>query len=95
MSGFGIPIINPIGTTSPIERAAREAERKRATKIDGRRRDGDEVEISSVQGVDAIRNLKSNDQEEAVDDREGRPEYTPAEHPEPTASDRPKLDVEA
>ncbi|MBX3386015.1 MAG: hypothetical protein KF768_05550 [Phycisphaeraceae bacterium] len=94
MSAFGTPIVNPVGGPSPIERAAREAERKRELKVDGRRRDGDEVEINSVQEVDPIRNLKSNDQEEAADDREGSPGYKPTGRPKPT-DDRPTIDIQA
>lgn len=94
MSGFGAPIVNPVGGPSPIERAARESERKRELKIDGRRREGDEVEINSVQSVDAVRNLKSNEQEEAADDREGRAGYQPRRQP-PDADQHPKIDIEA
>lgn len=94
MSAFGTPIVNPVGGPNPIERTARDAERRRALKVDGRRRDGDEVEINSVQATDPIRNLKSNDQEEAADDRQGHPGYDPKKQPKPN-DERPSIDIQA
>jgi hypothetical protein len=66
---------------------------KKTTKPDGRKREADAVEldVDATQAADAVRNLKSNGDEETTDDRQEQDKYTPQkDKPE----DRPHLDVQ-
>lgn len=78
MSLFGTPIVQSVAGTSAAERvSAKDAERKRTQRAEPSKRAGDEVEISSSQADDAVRNLKDNGSEETRDDRAEQDHYVP------------------
>ncbi len=102
MSVFGPG--NPTGAVTPLTPSAAQslagmsqAERvnsagKKTAKPDGRPRPADQVEIDveAAQAADAVRNLKSNGEEETQDDRQEQDHYKPQKD-KPA---RPRLDVQ-
>ncbi len=72
----------------------RNSETKKAAKPDGRKRDADafEPDVQNVQSADAVRNLKSNGDEETQDDRQEKDHYAPQKKKPP--EERPRLDVQ-
>lgn len=56
---------------------ARAAEVKKTGTPEERKRVQDEVDVSAVQAADAVRNLKSNADEETADDRQQQDHYRP------------------
>ena len=101
MSVFGSSPITPNSAQSlaglnQAERANKaNSEAKKTTKPDGRRREPDAVEldVQNAQAADAIRNLKSNGDEETTDDRKGEQKYE-KDKGEKKAGERPKLDIQ-
>lgn len=77
------------------ERVSRESAPKEAQKPAGRRTRPDKPDeiVVSTETIDAVRNLKGNTEEEAQEDRQEHPPYTPGGR---LASDQAakKLDLE-
>ncbi len=105
MSTFGSSPISPIPPSAAqslaglnqAERANKSnADAKKTVKAEGRRRQADAVEldVQNAQAADAIRNLKSNGDEETTDDRKGEQKYEQEEDELPTPKPRPKLDIQ-
>ena len=68
---------------------------KKTVKPDGRRREADvvELDVQNAQSSDAVRNLKSNGDEETTDDRKGQQKYE-QEKSEKKKGERPHLDIQ-
>lgn len=95
MSVFGTNLGQSIAGLNNAERASRDTAPKAAEKPAARRtrpEKPDEI-VVSTETVDAVRNLKGNKEEEAREDREEHPAYTPGGR---LASDRAakNLDLE-
>lgn len=95
MSTIGTSLAGSVAGAAQAERAEVEAARKREqlrSPREARPRQQDEV-VVDVEAVEAVRDLKGNDQEESETDRHSRPRYdTDAT---PTSQERPHIDVEA
>lgn len=61
---------------------ARAHEAKKINTPEGRKRAADEVDVSTAQSTDAVRNLKSNGDEETADDRQEQDHYRPQKEAE-------------
>jgi hypothetical protein len=103
MSIFGSPA--PISTQSAIAGAA-QAEQIRATEADRQRparapgalrRVGDsfEQDVSGAEAIDAVRDLKGNDQEESHQDRREHDGYSPTGGPDNRSRETPHIDLSA
>ncbi|MBX3357147.1 MAG: hypothetical protein KF745_01835 [Phycisphaeraceae bacterium] len=72
--------------------ASRDAARRRQGPAESRRpQDEIDLEVSQTQTDSAVRNLASNDREEAREDRREHPAYGPPQQGEPP----PNIDVQA
>jgi hypothetical protein len=86
--GPGTPAsVQPVSGVKPTERKARPG--GKPSQPESVNRGSDEVEVSGAMSSDAVRNLKSNGQEETIDDRQQQDNYQPQKKAEP----RPSLDV--
>lgn len=72
---------------------ARAHEAKKVNTPEGRKRAADEVDVSTTQAADAVRNLKSNGDEETADDRQEQDHYRPQKDGE-KKTPRKHLDVQ-
>lgn len=93
MSVFGTNSVQHAAGLNQVEKAiARNADAKKAAKPDARKRPQDEVDIDvqTTQAEDAIRNLKSNTEEETAEDRTSHDHYKSND----PAKKRPRLDVQ-
>ncbi len=95
MSTIGTSLAGSVAGTSQAERAELDAAKKRERPKEtrsARPRAADEV-VVQVEAIEAVRDLKGNDQEESETDRHSRPRYTSDGHANP--DERPHIDVEA
>jgi hypothetical protein len=76
MSLIGSSIAQSFAGLSEAERAEAKAKAPSAPK-DARRKDDKDRVVVTTDTPDAVRGLKSNDQEEAREDRQEHPNYTP------------------
>lgn len=90
MSIVGVNLAAAVAGATNVERAEAE-NRDRKDRLRPRTVEGDAV-IVGPQALEAIRNLKSNDQEEAAEDRQSHPGYTP-KGPAHTGDEKHSIDV--
>ncbi|HVU63602.1 MAG TPA: hypothetical protein VHC70_06480 [Phycisphaerales bacterium] len=80
--------LQPVSGVPPAERKPRASRQPKSS--DGVSRGSDEVDVSAALATDAVRDLKSNGDEETTDDRQEQDNYKPQKKPEP----RKPLDVQ-
>jgi hypothetical protein len=81
--------IQPVSGVSPADLKVRGGAKQAGGKPVIR--EHDEVDVSGAMSSDAVRNLKSNGEEETAEDREKQDHYKPQKKAPPT---RPPLDVQ-
>lgn len=95
MSIIGTSLAGSVAGAAQAERAeveaARKRERLRGPRESASRRE-DEI-VVPVEAVEAVRDLKGNDQEESETDRHSRPRYDADGSPH--EDDTPRIDVKA
>src|SRR5438128_1110562 len=78
MSLMGSSVAQSVARLSQAERAETKAKRPASPKeTKGGRPDDEDRVVVNTETADAVRGLKSNDQEEAREDRQEHPGYTP------------------
>lgn len=97
MSLIGTNVAQSLAGQAQAERAE-SAERKRAERPEKRelrtRKDEHDTVVVNVESIQAVRHLAGNDQEEAHEDRQEHPYYTPAGAKPHGHVERPRIDVE-
>jgi hypothetical protein len=84
MSLIGSSIAQSLAGLSQAERAEAKAKAPAAPK-DAKRKDDKDRVVVETETADAVRGLKSNDQEETREDRQEHPGYTPQGSLDPPA----------
>jgi hypothetical protein len=97
MSTMGTSVAQSVaGATQAEHKAARDIERSkppvRKSKAERLRRGEDEVELNQPQAVEAVRNLKDNQDQETADDRERQNHYRSESGG--SEAKRPRLDIQ-
>lgn len=91
MSLMGPNITQSVPGLTQAERA--EARSKRPAAAGGRSRAKSDEAVVNADSADAVRGLKSNDQEETREDRQEHPPYTPKGGLAPQAPGQPRIDM--